>query len=40
MLFRSKKVPREKIELPDREMEGEYDDTASLKGRKFIPEKY
>jgi polyphosphate kinase 2 len=35
-----KKVPREKIELPDRSMKGAYDDEAPLKGRKFVPEKY
>jgi polyphosphate kinase 2 len=35
-----KKVPREKIELPERSMKGEYDDQASLRGRKFVPEKY
>jgi polyphosphate kinase 2 len=35
-----KKVPREKVKLPKRSMKGAYDDQASLKGRKFIPEKY
>jgi hypothetical protein len=35
-----KKVPREKIKLPDRSMKGAYDDQASLKGRKFVPERY
>ena len=35
-----KKIPREKIELPGREMKHAYDDKATLKGRKFIPEKY
>ena len=35
-----KKVPREKIELPERSMKGSYDDEATLKGRKFIAEKY
>jgi len=35
-----KKVPRAKIDLPDREMKHAYDDQATLKGRKFIPEKY
>ena len=35
-----KKVPHEKIELPERSMKGEYDDRASLKARKFVPEKY
>jgi len=35
-----KKVPREKVKLPKRSMKGAYDDQASLKGRKFVPEKY
>jgi polyphosphate kinase len=35
-----KKVPREKIKLPDRSMKEAYDDEASLKGRKFVAEKY
>ncbi len=35
-----KKVPREKIKLPKRSMKGSYDDQATLKGRKFVPEKY
>ena len=35
-----KKVPREKVKLPKRSMKGAYDDQATLKGRKFIPEKY
>jgi polyphosphate kinase len=35
-----KKVPREKIKLPKRSEEGAYDDQASLRGRKFVPEKY
>jgi polyphosphate kinase 2 len=35
-----KKVPREKIELPKRSMKGSYDDQGSLKGRKFVAEKY
>ncbi|HXZ79064.1 MAG TPA: polyphosphate kinase 2 [Terriglobales bacterium] len=35
-----KKVPREKVKLPARENAGHYDDQASLKGRRFIPEKY
>jgi polyphosphate kinase len=39
-LIPHKKVPREKIKLPDRSMKGAYDDRAALKGRKFVPEKY
>ena len=35
-----KKVPREKVKLPERSMKNAYDDQASLKGRKFVPEKY
>ena len=35
-----KKVPKEKIELPDRSTKGAYDDQKALKGRKFVPEKY
>jgi polyphosphate kinase 2 len=39
-LIPHKKVPRPKIQLPKRSMKGAYDDEASLKGRKFVPEKY
>lgn len=35
-----KKVPREKVKLPKRSNKGHYDDEASMKGRRFIPEKY
>src|SRR6187431_129508 len=35
-----KKLPREKIKLPDRSMKGSYDDQASIKNRKFVAEKY
>src|SRR6185503_7958261 len=35
-----KKVPREKIKLPKRSNKGAYDDQATLKGRKFVPERY
>ena len=35
-----KKLPREKIDLPKRSSKGEYDDQATLRGRKFVPEKY
>jgi polyphosphate kinase len=35
-----KKVARDKIKLPKRSMKGAYDDQASLKGRKFVPEIY
>ncbi len=33
-------VPRDPIKLPDRSKKNEYDDKASLEGRRFIPEKY
>ena len=35
-----KKVPREKIKLPKRSMKGAYNDESTLKGRKFIAERY
>lgn len=35
-----KKVPREKIKLPKRSDKGEYDDQASLEGRRFVSAKY
>ncbi len=35
-----KKVPRDKIKLPKRATKGEYDDTASIAGRKFVTERY
>jgi polyphosphate kinase 2 len=35
-----KKVPRENVKLPDRSMKHAYDDQASLKGRKFVAEKF
>ncbi|HEV2840387.1 MAG TPA: polyphosphate kinase 2 [Chthoniobacterales bacterium] len=39
-LIPHKKVTREKVKLPKRSMKGAYDDEATLKGRKFVPEKY
>jgi polyphosphate kinase 2 len=33
-------APREKINMPKRSNKGAYDDEATLKGRKFVPEKY
>ena len=39
-LIPHKKVKREKIELPKRKMKHAYDDQASLKGRRFVPETY
>lgn len=35
-----KKVSRDKIKLPDRATKESYDDVASLKGRKFVPEVF
>ena len=35
-----KKLPREKVKLPGRSKKSEYDDQSTLKGRRFIPEKY
>jgi polyphosphate kinase 2 len=34
------KVPREKVKLPKRSSKGAYDDTATLQGRRFIPDRY
>jgi len=35
-----KKVPPEKVKLPKRDLKKKYDDQKSLKGRKFVAEKY
>jgi hypothetical protein len=35
-----KKVPRDKVKLPKRSNKGAYDDEATMKGRRFIPEAY
>lgn len=34
------KIEQEKIKLPKRSEKGEYDDAATLEGRKFVPEVY
>ena len=34
------KLPREKIDLPECSTKEEYDDQASLAGRRFVPDKY
>jgi polyphosphate kinase 2 len=34
------KVPRKKVKLPNRSKKRAYDDEATLKGRRFVPEKY
>jgi len=33
-------VPQPKVDLPKRSNEGKYDDQATLKGKRFVPEKY
>ena len=35
-----KKVPHDKVKLPKRSKKHAYDDVASLKGRRFVTEKY
>ena len=35
-----RKVPRDRVKLPKRSKKGAYDDEASLKGRKFVAERY
>jgi polyphosphate kinase 2 len=35
-----KKAPRDKVKLPKRSMKHAYDDQATLKGRKFIAQRY
>jgi polyphosphate kinase 2 len=35
-----KKVPHAKVKLPKRSMKDKYDDQASLKGRRFVAERY
>jgi hypothetical protein len=35
-----KKLKREKIKLPKRSTKNAYDDQATLRGRKFVPEFY
>ena len=35
-----KKLPAEKVTLPDRSTKGAYNDQASLKGRTFVKERY
>jgi hypothetical protein len=35
-----RQAPREKVRLPKRDTKGAYDDQATLKGRRFVPEKY
>jgi polyphosphate kinase 2 len=35
-----KKTPRKKVKLPARSMKDAYDDRATLKSRRFVPERY
>ena len=35
-----KKLPDEKVKLPKRSSKGSYDDNASIKSRRFVPERY
>jgi len=35
-----KKVKRKKVDLPKRSMKGSYDDRASLRGRRFVRERF
>jgi hypothetical protein len=35
-----KKLPRQKVKLPERSTKGAYDDRASLRGKKFVRERY
>jgi polyphosphate kinase len=39
-LIPHKTLPREKVKLPKRSNKGTYNDQASLKGRRFVAEKY
>jgi len=39
-LIPCKTLPKEKVTLPKRSKKGAYDDQASLKGRRFVAEKY
>jgi polyphosphate kinase 2 (PPK2 family) len=39
-LIPHKKLTRPELKLSKRSMKGAYDDQATLKGRKFVPEKY
>jgi len=35
-----KRVPRDRVSLPKRSTKGAYDDQATIKDRKFVPERY
>ena len=38
--IRYKRVPREKVKLPERSNKGKYDDQRILKNRRFVPQAY
>jgi hypothetical protein len=38
--IRYKRVPRERVKLPERSHKGKYDDQRMLKNRRFVPEAY
>ena len=35
-----RKAPRQKVKLPKRSKKAAYDDQATMRGRRFVPEKY
>ena len=35
-----RQAPRKKVKLPKRSKKGAYDDQATIRGRRFVPEKY
>jgi polyphosphate kinase 2 len=39
-LIHYEKAPREKMKMPKRSTKGAYDDQASLKGKRFVPERF
>jgi polyphosphate kinase 2 len=39
-LIKYKELPRKKVKLPARSNKHRYDDQASLKGRRFVPDRY
>jgi len=39
-LIPHERLPKERIKLPSLSSKGAYDDQATLKGRRFVPEKY
>jgi polyphosphate kinase 2 len=39
-LIPHKKLPRPDVKLPERSKKGAFDDRATLKGRKFVPDRY